>query len=255
MDPVMGDPVIGDVMDFMGHDFTPLTQGQIMARLLAWPQGASFAYLVTPNADHLARLRRVPALRVVYARALYRLLDSRCLWHAATRLGLPAPPVVTGADLTHALLPHLAGRRVAVLGMRPSVIAALARHYPDITFLHHAPPMRLLYKRDAFFAAVSFAESARTDFVFLALGAPVQEMLAYALARRRRACGFGLCVGAALEFASGQRARAPLWMRKAGLEWMHRLLCEPHRLAGRYISALGYLLPSLLKAAIRQKWS
>ncbi len=43
-----------------------------------------------------------------------------------------------------------------------------------------------------------------------------------------------LCIGATLDFLAGQRDRAPVWMRKTGLEWVHRLAGEPRRLAGRY---------------------
>src|ERR1700730_3913599 len=50
-------------------------------------------------------------------------------------------------------------------------------------------------------------------------------------------------VGAAFDFHSGAVARAPKWMQKSGLEWLHRLLSEPHRLARRYfIIAPSFLL-------------
>jgi N-acetylglucosaminyldiphosphoundecaprenol N-acetyl-beta-D-mannosaminyltransferase len=44
----------------------------------------------------------------------------------------------------------------------------------------------------------------------------------------------GLGVGAAFDFLAGTKPRAPEWMQAAGLEWMHRLMSEPRRLAGRY---------------------
>ena len=49
------------------------------------------------------------------------------------------------------------------------------------------------------------------------------------------AVGVGLCIGASLDFLTGRKARAPLWMRKASLEWLHRLLSEPRRLWRRYL--------------------
>jgi N-acetylglucosaminyldiphosphoundecaprenol N-acetyl-beta-D-mannosaminyltransferase len=42
-------------------------------------------------------------------------------------------------------------------------------------------------------------------------------------------------VGALFEYYGGERPRAPLWMRRAGLEWAFRLALEPRRLAGRYL--------------------
>ena len=43
-------------------------------------------------------------------------------------------------------------------------------------------------------------------------------------------------VGAAFDFLAGTRPRAPHWMRRAGLEWAHRLASEPRRLTRRYVS-------------------
>jgi len=43
-------------------------------------------------------------------------------------------------------------------------------------------------------------------------------------------------VGAAFDFNSGLKRQAPRWMQHAGLEWMFRLITEPRRLAGRYLT-------------------
>ena len=45
---------------------------------------------------------------------------------------------------------------------------------------------------------------------------------------------FVLCVGAALEFFAGDKPRAPAWMGRAGLEWLHRFASVPRRLFHRY---------------------
>src|SRR6266702_1734715 len=41
-------------------------------------------------------------------------------------------------------------------------------------------------------------------------------------------------VGATIDFLAGQVKRAPMWMRRSGLEWIFRLLQEPRRLLSRY---------------------
>jgi exopolysaccharide biosynthesis WecB/TagA/CpsF family protein len=43
------------------------------------------------------------------------------------------------------------------------------------------------------------------------------------------------CIGAALEFITGQTKRAPVLARRLGLEWAHRLLTDPRRLWRRYL--------------------
>jgi len=64
-------------------------------------------------------------------------------------------------------------------------------------------------------------------------------------------------LGATLNFAAGKVNRAPMWMQRCGLEWLHRLTQEPRRLATRYVSTnsrfvwrmSGRLAVSLLRRA------
>ena len=57
-------------------------------------------------------------------------------------------------------------------------------------------------------------------------------------------------VGAAFDFHSGRISRAPPWMRRSGLEWLHRLTSEPSRLWRRYL-VLG---PEFLAKATLESW-
>jgi exopolysaccharide biosynthesis WecB/TagA/CpsF family protein len=240
-------------LGFLGLGFDQMRLDEVVAALLARHPDEPFGYVVTPNADHFARLRRVPGLRVVYQKALHCLLDSRFLANLARLLGMACPPVVTGAALTEHLLGHLSGQRVAIIGMTRAEIADLRRLYPRIEFLHHGPPMGLLEDELAFRRARDFGVAAATPFLFIALGSPVQELLATAIAARRTATGIGLCIGSGLAFAAGSAVRAPVWMQAAGLEWLHRLAREPSRLARRYLLADPVMLLALTAAAIRQK--
>jgi N-acetylglucosaminyldiphosphoundecaprenol N-acetyl-beta-D-mannosaminyltransferase len=75
---------------------------------------------------------------------------------------------------------------------------------------------------------------ARVHVVWVALGAPKQELwMARAAPRMTGVTLVG--VGAAFDFLAGTKRRAPVSMQRAGLEWLHRLASEPHRLTGRYV--------------------
>jgi N-acetylglucosaminyldiphosphoundecaprenol N-acetyl-beta-D-mannosaminyltransferase len=234
-------------------DFSNISLDAVLTRLLARPRQGRFAYVVTPNADHIERLLRIPRLRIVYRRAMLCLLDSHVIALTAKLLGLPKTRVVSGADLTEALLPCLEGAKVAVIGMREIDFAQLAARFPGITFVHHQPPMGLLHNGTAFQEAVDFVCATGASFTFFAVGSPVQELLAYAVAARPEAVGVGLCVGSALRFASGSLRRAPVWMRHSGLEWLHRLAHDPLRLTGRYLISDPKALLAMVVSAIRQK--
>jgi exopolysaccharide biosynthesis WecB/TagA/CpsF family protein len=239
-------PLLGLLFDDISLD------GAVDA-LLARPAAAPFAYVVTPNTDHLARLRRIPALAQVYRNSWFCLLDSRLIARLADALGLPRPNVVTGADLTQHLLDRLDGERAVVIGMAAGDFAQLQARYPRVSFTHYLPPMGLLHDTEAFYLARDFGVAAQARFTFIALGAPVQELLAFAMLRHGDARGTALCIGAALEFAAQTKRRAPEWMQRAGLEWLHRLARDPVRLAPRYLLDDPPVLLELVMAAVSVK--
>ena len=76
--------------------------------------------------------------------------------------------------------------------------------------------------------------ASNADLLVLGLGAPKQELWITQYASEI-SVKVALCVGATIDFIAGEKSRAPLWMQKIGLEWLHRMLSEPKRLAKRYI--------------------
>jgi len=237
----------------LGLAFDDLALDEAVAALLARPADAPFAYVVTPNADHLARLRRIPGLVAVYQGALLCLLDSQVIGNIARLLHVPHPRVVTGSAITARLLDSLDGIRVAVIGLRRKDMSYLRVRYPGIEFVHHQPPMGLLNDPVSFRRARDFGAEVGARFIFLAVGAPVQELLAYAIVARRTGTGIGLCIGSALEYCAGAVPRAPRWMQRSGLEWLHRLVRAPTRLARRYLLDDPPVLYALVADAIRQR--
>jgi len=69
--------------------------------------------------------------------------------------------------------------------------------------------------------------------LFMGVSAPKQEIWAYEHLDELKMPI--VCVGAAFDFATGRKSRAPQWMRKAGIEWVHRLFSEPRRMWKRYL--------------------
>ena len=70
--------------------------------------------------------------------------------------------------------------------------------------------------------------SVRPDILLVAYGAPRQDLwISRNLHRLDVSIAIG--VGGTFDFITGKSVRAPQWIRKIGLEWLHRLYCEPHR--------------------------
>jgi N-acetylglucosaminyldiphosphoundecaprenol N-acetyl-beta-D-mannosaminyltransferase len=82
-------------------------------------------------------------------------------------------------------------------------------------------------------AAVGRINASGARLVFVGLGCPKQEV--WIAAHRGRVRAVMLAVGAAFDFHAGTRERAPPWMQRSGLEWLHRLFTEPARLWRRYL--------------------
>lgn len=240
-DPDQATPAPIDRLPFLGIVYTPLDLARALALCAGRPADAPFAYVVTPNADHVARLHETgpeaDALRTVYRGGWLCLNDSRVVGALARLRGVRLP-VCTGADLVaHLILEgHLkADDPVTVIGGTEAVIAALRDRFGLRRLRHHNPPFG--YEHDPREVArcihVILDEPAR--FVLLAVGSPRQERLAAAVAATGQGTGLGLCIGASLEFLTGVKRRAPSWMRRRGLEWLYRLLSEPRRLWHRYL--------------------
>jgi exopolysaccharide biosynthesis WecB/TagA/CpsF family protein len=73
------------------------------------------------------------------------------------------------------------------------------------------------------------------DVLWLGLGSPLQESFAVRNRLRLKGVGWIRTCGGMLDYYSGRAPRAPLWMQKAGLEWLFRSAQEPQRLGSRYL--------------------
>lgn len=225
-----------DRIEFLGVKFDQLSEPQVIEHLGKVTADTPFGYIVTPNVDHVVRLSREDsetAIEDAYSRAALCVCDSRILAALARFRGIRLP-VVTGSDLAANLLEKeiRSGDRLAVVGGSVGLIERLSARYPDVEFVHHSPPMGLRRNFAAQTAAAQFISKAKCRFTFLAVGSPQQELIASQVVQ---GTGFGLCIGAALEFLTGDQIRAPQAMRRTGLEWVHRLASDPRRLWRRYL--------------------
>jgi len=130
------------------------------------------------------------------------------------------------------------GLRIYLLGAAPGVADRAAgnirKDWPAVEIVGtYSPPIG--FERDAAEneAILNRIAGAGPDVLIIGLGAPKQELWVHQH-RGRIAAKVALCVGATIDFLAGERKRAPMWMREAGLEWLYRVALEPRRLAARY---------------------
>ena len=227
--------------EFVGVCFDQLDEYAVIDACFRLAREPRFTYVATPNVDHIVRLHAAtpPAadkLWRAYRGAALRLCDSRILQLLASWSQVDLT-LVPGSDLTGGLLrdPRLAGMRVALIGADEDAHRWLARTRPDAAFVQNIPPMGVASNSAAQDAVVDFVEAADANVVLFALGAPHSELLCQRIAEIGAVHGVGLCIGASIEFLSGAKRRAPLWIRRLRLEWAFRLASEPRRLWRRYL--------------------
>lgn len=224
-------------IDFLDFDFSSLNPEDVLKLLADRRPDAPFTYVVTPNVDHIVRLQtRRSDLWPAYRAAWLRLCDSRVLVMLAS-LADVALTAVPGSDLTAELLQHVIrpDDPISIIGGDDASIDKLRQDYGLSNVIHHNPPMGFIRDPAALARAADVVIGSHARFVFLAVGSPQQELLAHYIARTGRATGLGLCVGASLQFLSGEQHRAPRWLQQLALEWLFRLGSNPKRLWRRYL--------------------
>jgi exopolysaccharide biosynthesis WecB/TagA/CpsF family protein len=197
-----------------------------------------YAYVVTPNADHIIRYHDDLAFRELYASAAFVLLDSRFLAHVFRFTKRLSTKVCAGSDLTSTLFNQvIAAQDTLVLVGASDAQAQELREKFGLRRLHHYnPPMGFVRDPQEVEKCLQFIENhSPFRFCLIAVGSPQQEVLAKKLKERGTARGLALCIGASVDFITGKERRAPPWMQRLGCEWMYRLMQDPRRLAKRYL--------------------
>lgn len=219
---------------FMTLEFADGDRAALVEQVAALA-GGPYAYVVTPNVDHVVKLleRRIGA--EIYQDADLKICDSRILGHLA-RLRDKRLSVYPGSDLTADLLAADLAERlsIAVFGPDQAAFDELTALYPRARLTFLEAPL-LTPGTPGWDAAVASVASAQWDILLACISFPKQEMFAHALRAAGRRRGVALCVGASLDFLTGRQQRAPRLFQQLSLEWLYRLFSQPRRMFRRYV--------------------
>ncbi|MCA9189117.1 MAG: WecB/TagA/CpsF family glycosyltransferase [Pirellulaceae bacterium] len=226
-----------------GVQIDALTMTQAVRQLQDWIFGSEVTchYVVTPNVDHTVMLQERSDLRAAYADASLILADGAPVVLASRLLGKTLPERVTGSDLVPTLFAAATPERpitVFLLGAAEGVADRakenIERRWPAVKVVGtFSPPLGFEKSDAANEDIIRRVAAAQPDCLVVGLGAPKQELWVHQH-HRQLSAKIALCVGATIDFLAGEKPRAPVWMQKSGLEWVHRLASEPRRLFKRY---------------------
>ncbi|HZM87638.1 MAG TPA: WecB/TagA/CpsF family glycosyltransferase [Blastocatellia bacterium] len=214
-----------------------LTEDEAVDAIEALLSDGGSHYGAVVNAAKIVAANRDDKLKQVLRDADLVTADGMSIVWASRLLGQRLKERVTGIDLFERLVERAADRGLSVyfLGAREASVRGTVER-----FTNRYPTLRVSGYRDGYFDASqsdSVCECIRLSgavLLFVAMGSPAQEnWIASNLALT--GARFALGVGGSFDHLSGRARRAPQWMQKSGLEWLHRLAQEPGRLWRRYL--------------------
>ena len=239
--PDAGEPAALPSIVLHGVRVHAVTAAMTISHILDESDAGRGGVVVTPNLDHLYRAQHDPNFAAVVAEADLVVADGMPLIWASRVQGQRLPQRVAGSDLISTLTAASAGRgkRVFFLGGMPGTAEraaeVLRRASPELIVAGaYCPPVGFEDDDDEMRRMIASLVQGRPDVVYVALGSPKQE---YLIDRIRGVMpkAWWLGVGVSFSFLCGDVRRAPRWLQVIGLEWTHRLVQEPRRLAKRYL--------------------
>jgi N-acetylglucosaminyldiphosphoundecaprenol N-acetyl-beta-D-mannosaminyltransferase len=228
-------------VSLMGMQIDHVTESEAVAAIGESLSARRGGWVITPNLEHLRRYRKDAALQEFFDRADLVLADGMPLVWASKLKGTPLPARVAGSDLIWSLSMEAARRGCSIFvlgGTREAGWEAAQRLQERCPGLRIAgmvyPPHGFDRDPEAMDQIIETLAVHEPDIVYVGLGFPKQERV-IAILRDRFPETWFLGIGISIHFVGGDIARAPRWMQRLGLEWIHRLAQEPRRLAKRYL--------------------
>jgi exopolysaccharide biosynthesis WecB/TagA/CpsF family protein len=223
--------------EVLGVPIARLDPGTALDETQRLYEDAAPAMLAYVNAHTLNLATTDSSYAEVLKKAALVLNDGKGVLLAGVILGRRFPADLNGNLFTPLLVEYAAasGWSIYILGARPGVADRVA----NVLKAKH-PGLAIAGTMHGHFSpaeeddVVRKIKDTNPGLLLVGMGNPLQERF---LARRLSDTGarLGLGVGAYLNFQVGEISRAPGWMNRIGIEWVHRLLKEPRRMWRRYL--------------------
>lgn len=236
-------------VEVFGIPLDNVTMAEARDTIVGWLYDDALRQVCFVNADCANIAYRNQQYLTVLQEADYCLADGIGLKLAGKIFRKEIQQNVNGTDLFPLLCESLAStdRRVFLLGARPGVAEGVRKwvmeRFPllDVCGVQHG-----YYGPQEEREIIQRIRESRANLVLVAFGAPKQDLWIHDHIKEMGA-NVAIGVGGLFDFYSGRIPRAPLWMRKRGMEWVYRLIQEPGRLWKRYLIGNGLFLARVLR--------
>ena len=233
-----------------------LSMDDLLARL-ATTGGVVF----TVNPDHLYHLQYNPDFVRAYRSADIITVDSHYVRLALRAQGRPVVHRLPGSDIVPAFCARQAGderTRIFLLGARPGVAQAARESINrkagrELVVGAHGPSMNFVDDPAEIDGVLEMIQASGANVLLVGLGAPKQEIWISSVRHRLPQVRVMMGIGATIDYEAGAVKRAPVPLRRLGLEWAYRVASEPRRYLMRYVRSSKFLWWMLMDALGRYK--
>lgn len=210
---------------------------------------------VVVNALKFAMMRSDSELRRIINACDVVNADGMPVVWASKVLGKPLPDRVAGVDLFLKLIETAAKKayRPYFLGARESVlqktVSVFREKYPQIDIAGY---------RNGYFKPEEEKEIAyqikvsKPDMLFVGISSPTKEKFLNRWMQEMQV-PFCMGVGGSFDIVAGLTKRAPVWMQRSGIEWLHRIIQEPRRMWIRYARTNPVFIWMVLETYFRRR--
>jgi N-acetylglucosaminyldiphosphoundecaprenol N-acetyl-beta-D-mannosaminyltransferase len=225
--------------EVLGVRVEPLDMESAVARVNEEFEAQRSGYICLIGVHGIMEAQRDPVLAQVYARATMMVPDGTPTVWVGRWQGFNKMQRVAGPDL---MLEVIGRKEFAACthflyggneGVAEKLRDRLQRRFPWARIVGtHTPPFRDLTLEEEVSLAARI-HALKPDIIWVGISTPKQErfMMRF-LPLLDSTLMFG--VGAAFDFHTGRIKDAPQWVKRAGLQWLHRLMQDPRRLFWRY---------------------
>jgi len=229
--------VVEERIKILGVKFFNLTMNDALSYVTIAARRRSMWTLSFINADCLNISFRDPEYMKILTNADAVFPDGIGIHLASRLLRVGLKENTNGTDFFPRLCREAAKHRLRIYllggaeGVAEAAANSMRKIVPNVEIVgtHHG-----YLNEDLETKVIAEINSLKTDILMVGMGVPFQEKW-IARTRARINAGVAMGVGGLFDFYSGKNARAPIWMREVGLEWIYRISQEPSRMWKRYV--------------------
>ncbi len=225
----MQEPAVA--LRLLGVSIHDVTMEETIRWIDRWIEQGDAHQIATVNPEFLVKAQENAAFKAALRQAALCIPDGIGIILAARLRGHRLRERVAGSDLVPRLGEEAARRgwRVFFLGAAPGIAertaTLLSERHPELPVAGYYAGSPAVEEEAGIIRRV---RASNADLLLVAYGAPKQDLwLMRNLARTGASVGIG--VGGSFDFVAGVSRRAPRWIQRLGLEWLHRLIQEPWR--------------------------